>query len=105
MVYSTVVPRCVPLPSHFRHQGPVAMAEFNLEEKFPNLRLIQSPPSLHTINGIGTTIYGARDHDPETGTYVKTHWFCVLFIPVLALGAYRVADAERGWYFIGKEPL
>lgn len=24
---------------------------------------------------------------------------------MLALGAYRVADAERGWYFIGREPL
>ena len=81
------------------------MAEFNLEEKFPNLRPIKSPPSLHTVNGIGTAVYGRRDYDPETGTYVKTHWFCLLFLPVLALGAYRVADAQRGWYFIGREPL
>lgn len=28
-----------------------------------------------------------------------------IFVPVLALRAYRVADAEHGWYFIGREPL
>jgi tetratricopeptide (TPR) repeat protein len=81
------------------------MAEFNLEEKFPNLRPIKSPPSLQLINGIGTAVYGRRDYDDETGTYVKTHWFCLVFLPMLALGAYRVADAERGWYFLGREPL
>src|SRR5262249_46278145 len=42
----------------------------------------------------------------ETGTYVKTHWFTFFFIPVFALGAYRVANAPSGgWYFIGREPL
>ncbi len=78
----------------------------DLSSRFPNLRPIRSAPSLSTVNGIGCTVYGSRDHDPETGTYVKTHWFTFFFIPVFALGAYRVANAPSGgWYFIGREPL
>lgn len=82
------------------------MSEIDLQERFPNLRPIESAPSLGTINGVGTMMYGARDHDRETGTYVKTHCFTFLFVPILTLGAYRVADAPGGgWYFVGKEPL
>lgn len=81
-----------PLPDELRH-------------KFPDLRPVKKPPPLTTINGIGLSMYGRRDADEETGTYVKTHCVCLVFIPILALGAYRVADADRGWYFIGKEKL
>jgi tetratricopeptide (TPR) repeat protein len=76
-----------------------------LREKFPHLRPVERAPVLWTINGIGLTMYGKRDVDTETGTYVKTHCFSVLFIPVLAIGAYRVADAERGWYFLARDRL
>ena len=76
-----------------------------LHQKFPRMRPIKSVPWLATVNGIGLTMAGRRDLDPETGTYVKTHCFSFLFIPLLALGAYRVANAERGWYFLGKESL
>jgi hypothetical protein len=70
------------------------------------MRPIKSPPSLFTMNGFGAAVYGNRDADIETGTYVKTYCLCAVFVPVIALGAYRVADApEGGWYFIGKEPL
>src|SRR6185295_3288907 len=63
-------------------------------------------PLLGSINGVGLIVYGRRDFDPNTATYVKTHCFCFLFIPVLALGAYRVRDAPNGgWYFICKEKL
>lgn len=82
------------------------MADFSLEERFPEMKPINSPPSLSTINGIGMMALGSRDYDPLTHTYVKTHCFCVFFIPVAMLGAYRVADApEGGWYFLGKVPL
>ncbi|MDP6357110.1 MAG: hypothetical protein QF473_18495, partial [Planctomycetota bacterium] len=61
---------------------------------------------MFSINGCGLSVCGNRDYDAETGTYIKTHCICLVFIPVLALGAYRVADAETGgWYFIGKVPL
>lgn len=74
--------------------------------RFPDMRPVTSVPSLYTLNGFGTTLIGRRDYDPETGTYVKTHCLCALFIPVVALGSYRVADAPNGgWYFVGKVPL
>src|SRR5205807_371887 len=66
---------------------------------------VRSAPPLFRINGCGFGVYGKRDFDPETGTYVKTYCFCLLFIPVVALSAYRVADASRGWYFLGRVPL
>jgi tetratricopeptide (TPR) repeat protein len=80
--------------------------ENELEQRFPNMRPIRSMPTLSTVNGIGCMLIGGRDHDPETGTYIKTHAFCLLFVPLLNLGAYRVANAPQGgWYFIGREPL
>jgi tetratricopeptide (TPR) repeat protein len=82
------------------------MAEIDLSEKFPDMRPIKSPPGLSTVNGLGCMVYGSRDHDADTNTHVKTHGLCVFFIPVLNLGAYRVADCPSGgWYFIGRVPL
>ncbi|OAI48398.1 hypothetical protein AYO44_07125 [Planctomycetaceae bacterium SCGC AG-212-F19] len=80
-------------------------AQSEWSEKFPDMKPISSPPGMMTINGIGTSVYGGRDHDPDTGTYIKTLCFCFLFVPIIALGAYRVADARQGWYFLGKVPL
>src|SRR5436190_17817695 len=77
----------------------------SLRLKFPELRPVKSPPTLIRINGIGSGMYGHRDFDEDTATYVKTHCICLVFLPIIALGAYRVADAERGWYFIGKDRL
>ena len=82
------------------------MSGTRLSDKFPGLVPISSPPTLFTINGVGTGLYGSRDHDEETGTYVKTYCLCVIFVPVLALSAYRVAYAgDSSYYFIGKQPL
>jgi hypothetical protein len=79
----------------------------DLRDVFPDMQPITAAPSLHTINGIGLSLYGARDRHAETGTYVATRYLVFLFIPVLALGAYRVAKApgDQGWYFLGKVPL
>src|SRR5206468_718041 len=68
-----------------------------LFERFPEMRPVSKPPSLFTINGVGTTVYGARDFDEESGTYVKTLCFTFVFLPIFCLGAYRVADAQNGW--------
>jgi hypothetical protein len=77
-----------------------------LDDRFPDMTPLRRPPTLQTINGIGTSIVGWRDLDEETGTYVKTQVFTVLFLPLFALAAYRVADATNGgWYFIGRVPL
>ncbi len=77
----------------------------SLRQKFPELRPVKRKPALATVNGIGFSMFGSRDHDAETRTYVKTHCLCFIFVPLIAIGAYRVADAERGWYFLGKERL
>ena len=81
------------------------MSENNLNDRFPEMKPINSPPTLSTINGIGTTVYGQRDYDDMTQSYVVTHWIVVLFIPIFAIGAYRVITASSGWYFLGKVPL
>ena len=78
----------------------------NLRRKFPEMRPVKAAPWLGSANGFGLGLYGRRDFDSETQTYVKTRCICVFFIPLLALGAYRVADAgQRTWFFYGREPV
>lgn len=78
----------------------------NIRQRFPNLEPIAGPPSLWTVNGFGVGMYGKRDYDRETETYVKTRCVCAVFVPLFALGAYRVADAgARSWFFFGQERL
>lgn len=80
--------------------------DHELRQLFPKMKPVKSAPSMFTINGVGLSVYGKRDVHPPTGSYVKTHCICLLFIPIIALGAYRVIEAdEGGWYFLGKEPL
>jgi hypothetical protein len=82
------------------------MSELRFEDRFPNLQPIGSAPSLSTVNGIGPCLWGRRDEDAETETYVSTLCFCAAFIPLLCLRAYRVAEAGPGVYcFLGREPL
>lgn len=82
------------------------MHRVNWQDKFPEMTPVEKPPSMVTINGCGFVLFGARDHDDQTDTCVKTRCFCLLFVPVLAVGAYRVGRAPQGgWYFVGREPL
>ncbi|WMW64530.1 hypothetical protein [Nitratidesulfovibrio liaohensis] len=70
-----------------------------------NLSPISSAPSLHTINGIGTTMYGSTDHDPASGTYLSTYYFVFLAIPIFPISRYRVMPTDGGYLFLGKAPL
>jgi hypothetical protein len=81
------------------------MSEIDLESKFPEMRPISGVPSLWTIHGCGLSVYGHRDFDEETYTYVKTRFFCLLMIPLVAIDAYRVADGPTGLFFLGRVPL
>ena len=85
--------------------APQANAGIYLQMKYPEMRPAGSPPALQTVNGIGTGFYGSRDLDRPTGSYVKTQCFCILFVPILALKAYRVASRGSGWTLIGRVPL
>ena len=72
----------------------------------PDLQPGKKPGHLGTVNGFGTRMMGRRDFDSDTGTYVVTHVFVALLIPIWALGAYRVADAPGGgWYCLGRVSL
>lgn len=81
------------------------MDDMELQLRFPHLRRIESPPALPTVFGVGMDLYGGRDYDEHTNTCVKSRCLCVLGIPVLALGAYRVVDRPGGYLFLGSEPL
>src|SRR5437016_13497190 len=77
-----------------------------LRRKFPELRPLKRTPWLGTVNGFGFSLFGKRDEDEGTRTYVATHCFCALFIPLIAVGAYRVGIAgSNSWFFFGKERL
>lgn len=65
---------------------------------------IKSAPTLYTLNGIGTTMYGRRDPQPD-GSYVATVFLCLVFIPLIPLSSYRVLPQGQGWLFYGKVPL
>lgn len=55
---------------------------------------LKAAPSLHTINGCGTTIYG------------DTLWFVLIMIPIFALGRYSVTAIGNGRYnFLGELKL
>src|SRR5262245_26471687 len=78
----------------------------SLRDRFPWMRPIDQVPTPFRVLGTGTTMIGRRDHHAETNTYVSTHCLTVLFVPVLALGAYRVQDSPAGgWYFLGREHM
>src|SRR6185436_523632 len=75
-------------------------------QKFPKMKRNFRMPSLTTFNGIGPRFVGQRDFDGETGSWVVTQYFCVLFIPIFAMASYRVASNRgEGWHLLGKEPI
>ena len=77
-----------------------------LSSKFPDMQPICSAPDMRTVNGIGTKLYGERDRDSETGAYISTLCFCIVFIPVYAISSYVVTDGKGGgWHFFGSVPL
>lgn len=60
---------------------------------------------LQTWNGLGCKFYGCTDEAAD-GSHVTTHWFVVLFVPIIALARYLVRAAPNGgWYIMGKLPL
>lgn len=48
---------------------------------------------MHSINGIGTSLYGKTDVEPD-GSYIATKWFILFLLPIIPLGSYRVWRGE-----------
>lgn len=73
---------------------------------YGDLEPIDSAPSLYTINGCGVTLYGNTDHDSESGSYMATYYFVLVFIPIFPICRYRVISSGGNSYrFLGKGPL
>lgn len=50
------------------------------------------------FNGIGTTIYGKREVNPEDGSYIVTKWFTVIYFPIIPLGSYRAIKVKQNFF-------
>ena len=83
----------------------IAMAA-KAEQKAPRPLKNGQMPSLWTYNGIGLGFSGKRDRWDD-GSYVTTHCFKLIFIPVFPIRAYRVADGEEDnqYYILAREQL
>ena len=46
---------------------------------------IKSTPTMYTFNGIGSKLYGKRDFDTHTQSYVATLYFTFVFLPIFPL--------------------
>lgn len=71
---------------------------------------IRGAPMMHTVNGIGTRLYGAAEPNPADGTSIGTLFLTVVYVPVLPLACYLVRPTSakglnRSWQFFAKVPL
>lgn len=70
---------------------------------FDGILAITSAPSLSTVNGIGTKLYGNEPFAPDSRFHFAVLYFVLLFVPVFPLTRYLVEDGEQGgWRFLGK---
>lgn len=72
----------------------------NIDDCYP----INKAPSLHTVNGIGFTLYGSTDPKPG-GSHMSTYYFVILGIPIFPIARYRVIPMTGGYRFLGKGKL
>ncbi len=73
-------------------------------ESLSDVEPIRSAPSLSTVNGIGTTLYGSSDAKPD-GSYMATYYFVFLAIPIFPIARYRVIRTNGGYRFLGQGRL
>ncbi len=79
--------------------------EVDLRLKFPEMDPVEKLPALGMIAGIGLRLFGTRDHDDETSSYVTTRWVWAVLLPLFALGAYRVVRTAQGLILLGRVRL
>ena len=73
------------------------------ERLYKVIQPITKAPELHTINGIGTKLYGKTPFDVSKGAYLSTLYFVFILVPLFPIARYLVRDAPNGgWYFDGK---
>jgi hypothetical protein len=90
----------------FATNSEILMADIDLSQKFPDMQPLRAMPSLSQSKGFGMHLVGRRGYDEETHSYIKTLCFCLLYIPIIAVRAYRLIDNPGGgWYLLGRVPL
>jgi tetratricopeptide (TPR) repeat protein len=73
--------------------------------KFADPRPTLAEPPLYHLFGFGLYLYGDRDFDVETQSFVRTLCLCVLYIPLIPIRAYRAAPALDGWSYLERVPV
>lgn len=69
----------------------------------PGWKPIDSPPTMYTLNGIGTTLYGQRDEHARTMTATVTLYATFVFVPLVPIAVYRVVVlGDRHYSFLAK---
>jgi hypothetical protein len=66
-----------------------------------------SAGSTTTVNGVGTTLYGSASRCPDCDSVIQTKWFCIIYVPIIPLGRYRVLYASPSQYLsrqLGGQP-
>ena len=58
--------------------------------QFDDLEPVRKAPTLFTLNTFGFKLYGKSDYDPESDSFMTTHYFVALFASVVL---YAIATA------------
>lgn len=93
-------------PSGWLHAlGPQITTYCRDHAVYKGMQPVTRAPGLTTVNGMGFKLYGKRDHDAQTQSYVATRYFVLFFLPVFPVTSYRVRPEGRGWVFLGRVPF
>src|SRR6478672_2321665 len=89
-------------------KNPMFLNDRTTIEEILNIRRLfihgSGAPSLFTLNGFGTKIYGKSDEGSD-GTYVTTLFLTALFVPVIPIKQYLVRHEGGNRYaFYGTVP-
>lgn len=78
------------------------LANIERDKPYAEIEPILNTPSMYTINGIGTTLYGAKPFPSDQPLQYSILYFVFLYIPIFPLNRYVVeAVGNRQWKFYG----
>lgn len=83
----------------------LAAIEYALANPHEFAEPVESAPTLWTLNGIGTKVYGEDQFDSLTGLYLKTLYFTFFWIPIFPIRRYLVRSMGDEYQFFAKVDL
>lgn len=93
-------------PSGWLHAlGPMVTQYCRDHAVFKGMKPVTKAPGSVTVNGMGFKMYGKRDHDAQTDSYVATRYFVLFFLPVVPLASYRVRRKGNDTFVLGRVPF